>query len=75
MIRSYLDFGSFFLNEALVLLGGIDKFISPGDRVLLKPNMLEGVDKGTGVATHPEIVIDVSFSNRSPHDIGAVFGH
>ena len=41
------------VNEALKLLGGLDKFINPGDRVLLKPNMLEGVDKGTGVTTHP----------------------
>lgn len=34
------------INEALALLGGLDKFISPGDRVLLKPNMVEGVEKG-----------------------------
>jgi uncharacterized protein (DUF362 family) len=34
------------VKEALALLSGIDKFISLGDRVLLKPNMLEGVDKG-----------------------------
>jgi len=25
------------MNEALDLLGGIEKFISPGDRVLVKP--------------------------------------
>lgn len=35
------------VNEALELLGGLDKFINHGDRVLLKPNMFEGVDKGT----------------------------
>lgn len=28
-----------------LLLGGIAKFIQPGDRVLVKPNMLEGMDK------------------------------
>lgn len=33
------------VNEALALLGGLDKFISPGDRSLLKPNMLDGADK------------------------------
>lgn len=33
------------IQEALALLGGLDKFISSGDRVLLKPNMVEGVDK------------------------------
>ncbi len=41
------------IQEAFALLGGLDKFISPGDRVLLKPSMLEGVDKGTRVTTHP----------------------
>ncbi|MBP2658641.1 MAG: hypothetical protein H6Q69_1673 [Firmicutes bacterium] len=41
------------VQEALELLGGLDKFINSGDRVLLKPNMLEGVDKGTCVTTHP----------------------
>lgn len=41
------------IKEALALLGGLDKFIDPGDRVLLKPNILEGVDKGKHVTTHP----------------------
>jgi uncharacterized protein (DUF362 family) len=41
------------IQEALDLLGGLDKVISPGDRVLLKPNMVEGIDKGNGVTTHP----------------------
>jgi uncharacterized protein (DUF362 family)/Pyruvate/2-oxoacid:ferredoxin oxidoreductase delta subunit len=44
------------IQEALSLLGGLDKFISPGDKVLLKPNMVEGVDKSTCVTTHPEVV-------------------
>ena len=44
------------VQEVLALLGGIEKFISPGDRVLLKPNMVEGVDKGTCVTTHPQVV-------------------
>jgi uncharacterized protein (DUF362 family) len=33
------------VHEVLSLLGGLDKFISPGERVLLKSNMLEGVEK------------------------------
>jgi uncharacterized protein (DUF362 family) len=41
------------VQEALALLGGIDKFINPGERVLLKPNMVEGVEKGYSVTTHP----------------------
>lgn len=42
------------MSELLAHLGGIDKFISPGDKVLLKPNMLEGVDKGT-CSTYPSV--------------------
>ena len=41
------------MQELLAHLGGLDKFISAGDRVLLKPNMVEGVDKGTCVTTYP----------------------
>jgi len=41
------------INEALALLGGLDKFINPGDKVLLKLSMVEGVDKDTCVPTHP----------------------
>jgi len=41
------------IQEALALLGGIEKFISPGDRVLIKPNMLEAVKKELSVTTHP----------------------
>lgn len=47
------------VQEALELLGGLDKFISPGDKVLLKPNMVEGVDKGLSVTTHPEVVTNL----------------
>jgi len=34
-------------------LGGLDRFINPGDKVLLKRQHAEGVDKGTEVTTHP----------------------
>lgn len=44
------------MTELLDHLGGIEKYIQPGDRVLVKPNMLEGVDKGKHVTTHPEVV-------------------
>jgi len=44
------------VNEALELLGGMEKYISPGDRVLVKPNMLEAVKKELSVTTHPEVV-------------------
>ncbi|WP_371372745.1 DUF362 domain-containing protein [Sporomusa aerivorans] len=44
------------MTELLDELGGISRFIQPGDRVLLKPNMLEGVDKDKAVTTHPEVL-------------------
>lgn len=44
------------LSEALALLGGVTGFVSPGDKVLLKPNMLEGLPPEKAVTTHPEIL-------------------
>lgn len=49
------------MQELLAHLGGIDKFISPGDRVLIKPNMLEGVKKELSVTTHPGVVTEIPF--------------
>jgi uncharacterized protein (DUF362 family)/Pyruvate/2-oxoacid:ferredoxin oxidoreductase delta subunit len=37
-------------------LGGISAFVQPGQRVLLKPNMLSGKGVDAAVTTHPEIV-------------------
>jgi uncharacterized protein (DUF362 family) len=34
------------ITDLLAHLGGISQFIQPGDRVLVKPNMLEAVEKG-----------------------------
>lgn len=44
------------ISDLLAHLGGIEKYINPGERVLVKPNMLEGVDKDKAVTTHPEVV-------------------
>lgn len=44
------------LSEALALLGGATGFVSPGDKVLLKPNMLEGLPPEKAVTTHPEVL-------------------
>lgn len=44
------------MKELLDELGGISEFVKPGDRVLVKPNMLEGVDKDLSVTTHPEVI-------------------
>ncbi|SCM81006.1 conserved hypothetical protein [uncultured Sporomusa sp.] len=40
------------MQELLAHLGGIEKYINPGDRVLVKPNMLEAADKASGI-NHP----------------------
>ncbi len=37
-------------------LGGISEFVSHGDRVLLKPNMLAAKEPGQAVTTHPNLV-------------------
>ena len=44
------------ITDLLAHLGGISQFIQPGDRVLVKPNMLEAVEKGLCVTTDPEVV-------------------
>lgn len=44
------------LQGALDHLGGWERFVVPGDRVLLKVNMLEGLPPERAVTTHPEIV-------------------
>ncbi len=44
------------LGELLGNLGGIRKFFSAGDRVLLKPNLLSASSPEKCVTTHPEVV-------------------
>jgi uncharacterized protein (DUF362 family)/Pyruvate/2-oxoacid:ferredoxin oxidoreductase delta subunit len=44
------------LAEALGLLGGVERFVAPGDKVLVKPNMLEGLPPEKAVTTHPEVL-------------------
>ena len=44
------------LAEAFGLLGGIQRFVAPGDKVLVKPNMLEGLPPEKAVTTHPEVL-------------------
>jgi uncharacterized protein (DUF362 family)/ferredoxin len=44
------------VREALDLLGGVERFVRPGQRVLVKPNMLAGEPPERAITTHPEIV-------------------
>ena len=43
------------LRQALKPLGGMAAFVSPGNRVLLKPNLLSAKPPEKAVTTHPEI--------------------
>ena len=44
------------VRRAVELLGGIDKFVKPGMKILLKPNLLSARTPDRHVTTHPEIV-------------------
>jgi uncharacterized protein (DUF362 family)/ferredoxin len=44
------------LKRLLLPLGGMQAFIKPGQKVLIKPNMLAGKGPDKAVTTHPEIV-------------------
>ncbi|RKL63224.1 DUF362 domain-containing protein [Thermoanaerobacteraceae bacterium SP2] len=44
------------VRETINLLGGINQVVSPGNVVLIKPNVLAGKDASTGATTSPEIV-------------------
>jgi uncharacterized protein (DUF362 family)/Pyruvate/2-oxoacid:ferredoxin oxidoreductase delta subunit len=44
------------LSRGIELLGGLDRFVRPGERILLKPNMLAGDDPSRAVTTHPSVL-------------------
>ena len=44
------------VRRSVDLLGGISMFVKPGDRVLLKPNLLKACPPSGAVTTHPEIL-------------------
>lgn len=48
------------VSGALGLLGGIRRFVNPGDFVLLKPNMSFGTPPEMGATTHPDVVASVA---------------
>lgn len=47
------------VRKAVELLGGMDKFVSSGDTVVVKPNICVGKESSTGVVTDPEMVAEV----------------
>lgn len=48
------------LETVLAPLGGMTAFVKPGDRVLLKPNLLTGAQPGQECTTRPELVYCVA---------------
>jgi uncharacterized protein (DUF362 family)/NAD-dependent dihydropyrimidine dehydrogenase PreA subunit len=42
--------------ELLDMMGGINKYIKPGDRVALKPNLLQAAKPDKAITTHPRVV-------------------
>jgi len=56
------------LKEMLALIGGLEKFVRPGMKVLLKPNLLSAKAPDRAITTHPEIVATVA---RMVRELGA----
>lgn len=44
------------LARGVDLLGGLDRFVRPGERILLKPNILAGDGPEKAVTTHPAVL-------------------
>jgi len=44
------------VRESIELLGGMGRFVSSGERILLKPNLLTAKPAASAVTTHPEVV-------------------
>jgi len=44
------------VKQSVDLLGGIERFVKPGEKVLLKPNLLTDAEPDKGITTHPEVV-------------------
>lgn len=44
------------VREAVAFLGGIERYVKPGDRVLLKFNLLVGAPPEKAITTHPALI-------------------
>lgn len=47
------------LNKAIELLGGIERFIKPGETVVIKPNVAFASPPILGATTHPELISQI----------------
>jgi len=48
------------IEEHLSLMGGLNKFVSRGDRVLLKPNFIAPKSRRRAVQTDPEVILQMA---------------
>ncbi|MGD0818308.1 MAG: DUF362 domain-containing protein [Methanomassiliicoccales archaeon] len=48
------------VRSSIELIGGIDRFVRPGQRILLKPNILAPSTADKCVATHPDVIYAVA---------------
>lgn len=53
------------LTQVLAPLGGMETFVKPGDRVLLKPNLLTGARPTKACTTRPELIYAVAQQVRA----------
>lgn len=47
------------VGEAVRLVGGWERYVKPGQKVLIKPNLLENLPPEAAVTTHPSVVAAV----------------
>ena len=48
------------IQQQFELIGGVDRFVRPGDRVLLKPNFIAPRTADLAVQTHPAIILETA---------------
>jgi uncharacterized protein (DUF362 family) len=51
------------VHEAIDLIGGIGRYVQPGDRVMVKPNLVDALDWRSGAITNPwvtEAVVEMA---------------
>ena len=53
--RSYGDRVAEKIRQGICLLGGLETFVRPSERILIKPNVLSGVSPDKAVTTHPAV--------------------
>jgi len=56
------------IREAVDLLGGIENFVQPANRVLLKPNLLSPRKPEASITTHPAVIEVIA---ELIHEVGA----